>query len=40
MKIELFRRMEINIERRNLIKDDKIPCDLRDPLNFDHFGFG
>ena len=39
-KIEIFRSIEINLERRHKIKEDKIPCDLRDPLNFDQFGFG
>ena len=33
-------KMKIEIFRRNLIKEDKIPCDLRDPLNFNQFGFG
>ena len=43
-KLEIFRRIEINLEIRNQIKEDIIPCDLRDPLNFNPiqggFGFG
>ena len=39
-KIDIFRRIEINLERRKALKEDKTPCDLRDPLNFYKFGFG
>ena len=39
-KLEIFRRIEINLEIRNQMKEDMIPCDLRDPLNFNQFGFG
>ena len=39
-KIEIFRKIEINLERRKELKEDKIPCYLRDPLNFYQFGFG
>ena len=39
-QIEIFRRMEFNLERRNQMKEEKIPCDLRDPLNFNQFGIG
>ena len=39
-KLEIIRRIDINLELRNQVKEDIIPCDLRDPLNFKQLGFG